>query len=206
MPSQTLVFIALPNGVTARNTLSLSLYLTPRLSGGTTLSQFKDFLDWPGQVQKNGLKFVLACGSRTATTSVDVSQLSPVLWQAIFTPQTYVAPYQTFGFTDRLIVSYPVRDCLSYLKYLYQTVGVGRNTGDDRGGLLELMQPLVFRQGSTSTLANARSEMRVEMWQQQHPPATVGITAEALTVSGTPAPPPTAFPPRSRCRPTPGTR
>ena len=36
MPSQTLIFVPLPNGLGANNTLKLSLYLTPRLDGGAT--------------------------------------------------------------------------------------------------------------------------------------------------------------------------
>ncbi len=176
MPSQTLVFIAIPNGITSQNKLRLSLYLTPRLSNGTTLSQFKDFLNWPDLIQKKGLSFVVACGSKTATLAADRSVLRPDLWQAIFTPQTYVAPFETSSFTNRLIVSYPVRDCLTYLKYLYQTVGTGRSVDDDRGFEL-LMAPLIFRDGSKSKLRVARSNMRVTMWKEQHPETTGGGVA-----------------------------
>ncbi len=190
MASQTLVFVALPNGMAAQNKLSLSLYLTPRLNDGATLSQFNDFLNWPGLVQKSGLSFVLACGSQTATVVADRSRLRPDLWQNIFTPQTYVSPFETSSFTNRLIVSYPARDCLSYLKYLYQTMGTGRNTDDDRG-LFVVMRPLIFRDGSNSTLATARSNMRVEMWKEQHPAAGGGIAVltETVTASGQPTPP-----------------
>ena len=191
MPSQTLVFVALPNGITAQNKLSLSLYLTPRLSDGGTLSQFPDFLNWPGLIQKSGLSFVLACGSKTATVAADRSHLRPDLWQNIFTPQTYVAPFETSSFTDRLIVSYPVRDCLSYLKYLYQTVGSGRNTDVDDRGLGALMRPLAFRDGSTSLLSTARSNMRVTMWNEQHAFAetTVGAIRETASLNASSTPP-----------------
>jgi hypothetical protein len=189
MPSQTLVYVALPNGITSRKTLGLSLYLTPRLSGGSTLSEFKDFLNWPGLIQKSGLSFVLACGSKTVTVAADRSVLRPDLWQSIFTPQAYVEPFETSSFTNRLIVSYPVRDCLTYLKYLYQTVGTGRNTDDERG-LTALMRPLMFRDGSKSTLHTARSNMRVTMWKEQHPAAvSVGVMAQTVQAQGPPASP-----------------
>lgn len=174
MPSQTLVFIALPNGHTAQGKLSLSLYLTPRLEDGTTLAQFKDFLDWPNLIKQKGISFVLESGSKTATVAADRSVLRPDLWQSIFTPQAFVAPYETASFTNRLIVSYPVRDCLLYLKYLYQTVGGARNANIDDRGLSEVMSPLTFRQGAKSTLRDARSNMRVEMWKEQHPSAVAG--------------------------------
>ncbi|HLY43003.1 MAG TPA: hypothetical protein VKR52_17445 [Terracidiphilus sp.] len=183
MASQTLVFIVLPNGITARNTLGLSLYLTPRLENGATLSQFPDFLNWPGLIQKSGLSFTLTCGSKTTTVTADATLLRPDIWQSIFTPQTYVAPYTTSGFQNRLVVSYPVADCLSYLKFLYQSIGAGR--ANTERGLLELMQPLVFRDGSKSTLHEARSNMRVTMWKQQHPaPGTVAVAPQNAAVSG----------------------
>jgi hypothetical protein len=189
MPSQSLVFIAIPNGITAKNQLSLSLYLTPRLSDGATLAQFKDFLNWPGLIQKSGLSFVLACGAKTATVAADRAPLRPDIWQSIFTPQTYVAPFETASFTNRLIVSYPVRDCLTYLKFLYQTVGSGLTANNDRG-LGYVLQPLIFRDGAKSTLPAARSNMRVTLWKEQHPaPGSVGIIVKTATVGGSSTPP-----------------
>lgn len=189
MPSQTLVFIAIPNGIQSGK-LQLSIYLTPRLNAGATLAQFKDFLDWPELIQASGLSFVLTSGSQTATVTADRSVLRPDLWQNIFTPTTYVAPYQISGLTNRLIVSYPVRDCLTYLKYLYQTIGAGRNTGADQRGLLELMRPLAFRDGASSTLASALSNGRVALWKEQHPAATtVGVIAKTATVGVSTVPP-----------------
>ncbi len=189
MPSQTLVFIAIPNGLTAQNKLNLSLYLTPRLSNGATLSEFKDFLNWPGLIQKSGLSFALACGFKTVTVAADRSVLRPDVWQSIFTPQASIAPFETASFTDRLIVSYPVRDCLAYLKYLYQTVGTGRNTDGDRG-FGDLLAPLFFRDGSKSTLPTARSNMRVTIWkEQQSGTGSGGIIALPASPGGSSTPP-----------------
>jgi len=194
MPSQTLVFVVLPNGVAPQKKLRVSVYLTPRLANGATLSQFKDFLDWPGLI-KQGLSFTLACGSKTANVSVDTTPLRSDIWQAIFNPQTYVAPYKISGFTNRLVVSYSVRDCLTYLKFLYQTSGSGRFEG--QRGLRTLLEPLIFRDGKVSSLDDARSQMRVTLWQEQHPgiilePPRAGAVAGSTSSAppdGIPAPP-----------------
>src|ERR1700722_13693023 len=171
MPTQALVFIAIPNGLTSANKLGLSLYLTPRLEAGATLADFPDFLNWPGLIQNKGLSFVLASGTQTATVAVDKSILRPDLWKDIFTSSTYVAPVEIASFNNRLIVSYPVRDCLTYLKYLYQTVGTGRTSDGNDRGLSQILAPLAFRnvdKRSESTLASAISNVRVTMWEEQH--------------------------------------
>ncbi len=176
MASQTLTFTATPNGVTQHKTLRVSLYLTPRLDGGATLAEFKDFLDWPGKIQKNGLKFTLACGTKTATVAASRAVLRSDVWQSIFTPATYVAPFPVTAFANQLIVSYPVRDCFSYLKFAYQSMGAGRSTQDQRSPLVPLLESLAFRNGSKSTLFSETSQIRVTMWNEQH---AVGVIAGA---------------------------
>lgn len=186
MPTQTLIFVALPNGLASANTLGLSLYLTSRLEDGATLAEFPDFLNWPALIQSKGLKFVLASGTQTATVAVDKNALRPDLWKDIFSPSTYVAPVDVASFTNRLIVSYPVRDCLTYLKYLYQTLGTGRTADSQRGGLAEILSPLAFRDDadrSKSTLNTATANERVTMWKEQHPSATVGVGVPVATAS-----------------------
>ena len=105
MPTQALVFVVIPNGLTSANKLGLSIYLTPRLDAGATLADFPDFLNWPGLIQSKGLSFVLASGAQTATVAVDKNALRPDLWKDIFNSSTYVAPVETASFTNRLIVS-----------------------------------------------------------------------------------------------------
>ena len=192
MGSQVLVFTAVPNGVTPSKTLRVSLYLTPRLDKGATLSDFKDFLDWPGNIQKHGLKFTLACGTKTATVAANRAVLRSDVWQSIFSPTTYVAPFPASEFTNQLIVSYPVRDCLSYLKYAYQSIGAGRTIQDERSPLVPVLETLVFRRGSQSTLFSETSQMRVEMWNEQHPPLTIAergsVVAAPAAVSGSSPP------------------
>jgi hypothetical protein len=191
MPSQTLVFIALPNGFAAPGRVGLSLYLTPRLDDGATLDKFPDLLNWTSLIKDKGLAFSLACGTKTTTVAVDGSHLNPQLWSAIFKPDTFVAPYEVSGVANRLIVSYPVRDCLSCLKYLYQAVGAGRSGVTGERGLEVLMRPFMFRSDGKSTLDDARAQMRVQMWREQHSDLTQ-VPREALLMAappdGVPAP------------------
>jgi hypothetical protein len=195
MASQTLIFAVLPNGITGAKTLRLSLYLTPRLDHGATLAAFPDILHWAELVQKHGLKFVLTCGAKSQTVSVDTGILRPDVWQEIFKPDTFVERYQLGDFDKRLIVSYPVRDVLGYLKYAYTAVGSGRvhSREGNRGGLGLVLRDLVFRDGSKSNLAEALSQERLAMWQEQHPSvAGGGILVKAVTAG--PPPPPDGVP------------
>src|SRR5579863_10090699 len=126
MASQTLIFATLPNGLDAKNKkLKVSLYLTPRLDGGATLAAFPDFLHWTQQVKDHGIKFTISCGANSATVAPDAAALSslrPDVWDAIFKPDTFIENFQATDFTQRLIVSYPSRPALSYLKFLTQFV------------------------------------------------------------------------------------
>lgn len=181
MASQTFIFVALPNGLGAGNKLKLSLYLTPRLTGGATLADFPDILNWTQSIQAHGLQFQLACGTRKATVAADKTPLRPDVWQALFGPDTFVEPYQFPDFSGSLIVSYPVRDALAYLKYAYQSFGLEAGYfDDDRWGPFGFLEPFSFREGDKSVLHDALAEMRVEMWKQQHPP--IGTAAGGLRV------------------------
>ena len=115
MATETLVFVVLPNGITAQGRLRLSLYLTPRLEAGATLAVFPDILDWPDLIKRKGLSFKITCGANVANVPANRRMLRPDVWREIFTPHTYVAPFRNPDFDKRLIVSYPVRDALAYL-------------------------------------------------------------------------------------------
>jgi hypothetical protein len=199
--SQTLIFVALPNGFSPQGNPRLSIYLTPRLAGGPDqqLSDYPDFLDWPTFLQK-GLDFEIACGAATAVVKADVSGLRSDIWRAIFTPETYVSSYQYPDYGGRLIVSYPTRNFHDFLKLVYQTFpdnaartfGVGETT---RGELMPWdnpnspywgfagLIPLVFRNGSQSTLASTLSTLRVTLWGEQNnpPPGTATFSPSNLS-------------------------
>jgi hypothetical protein len=167
MAKQTLMFTLLPNGITSNRTLRLSIYLSPRLEGSATLAAFQDFLNWPALIQAHGLAFDIVCGTNVTTVSAETSALHPDIWQEIFRSDTYVAPFRMPDYDKRLVISYPVRRSMSFLKYAYQTVGTGGLTEGERGGLRTLLHNLVFRDGNVSTLDNELSLMRVQMWREQ---------------------------------------
>jgi hypothetical protein len=176
MARQTLIFTVLPNGRTARNTLRLSIYLTPRLEQGATLADFPDLLHWPSRIQQSGLGFRLICGGNTADASANRGVLRPDVWNAIFPPETFVEPVAIPDYDQRLIVSYPVRDAHGYLIAAYQTIGTAADAETFRA-LEEVLAPLVFRDGEVSTLDEQLAEMRVTIWNEQHPPEVPQIAA-----------------------------
>lgn len=178
MASQTLIFTLLPNGRTAAGNLRLSAYLTPRLEAGGVLADFPDMLQWPARIAASGLRFRLICGANAATAEADRSLLRPDVWQAIFTPSTYVDPVTLPDYDDRLIVSYPVEDAHNFLVAAYQTVGTG-GAGGERG-LYDLLAPLAFREGAVSTLDRELAQMRVTLWREQHAGAGIAAPRSAI--------------------------
>jgi hypothetical protein len=196
MATQTLIFVLLPNGLTAQKRLRASVYLTPRLDNGGTLADFPDVLKWPALIKAHGLQFQVTCGAQSVTVPVDTSVLRPEAWAEIFTPQTFVEAYQIPPLDQRLVVSYPVRDALSYAKYAYQVVGSGNVGGGDippERALRNLVDPLVFRDGKQSTLDDAVNSTRLALWNAQRP-TVVGAprpraAAPRAVPSATPLPP-----------------
>ena len=145
----------------------MNVYLSPRLSGAATLAEFPDWLDWPGLIKDHGLSVELQCGSNTATVFADTGPLRPDIWQAIFTPEAIVSPYPRPQYSQRLVVSYPAQDVLTFLTSTYQRAATAVLTGRGDGELSRLLEELTFRDGTESTLDSALSELRVTMWNQQ---------------------------------------
>jgi hypothetical protein len=189
MASQILTAIVLPAGLAASGALQANIYLAPRLSGATDLSSFPDWLAWPELVSQHGLAFELQCGSSVATVPAEPGALRPDIWGAIFTSATLVQPYPQPGYSQRLFVSYPVADALSYLKYAYLSAATEQEPSVEL--FLRFLRYLVFRNGRESTLDAVLSALRVTMWQQQHPTFAIG-EPEAVAPSATTAPPPAA--------------
>jgi hypothetical protein len=169
MATQSVLFVVLPNGLDAKGAPQASIYLSPRLGGAHTLADFPDFLDWTDLVQRKGLTFELARGAAKATVAVARNALRPDLWRELFTPHTFVAPYPKPDFDRRLVVSYPVATAHDFLRWAYQSAAL--STGDARGDddFYRLLSNLVFREGTKSTLDRTLSELRVTLWNAQHP-------------------------------------
>src|SRR5271165_5657867 len=94
MPTQTLLLVALPNGVAKNGALKASVYVSPKLAGAPNLADFPDWLDWADLIRRKGLKFTFACGGATAEVAAPTGPLRPDLWKEIFKPKTFVAAPQ----------------------------------------------------------------------------------------------------------------
>jgi hypothetical protein len=174
MASQTLTAVAVPAGTAPGGRLRVNVYLSPRLSGATTLSEFPDWLAWPELVKNRGLSVTLRGSGGAASIAVTTTPLRPDIWQAIFTPHTTVAPYPRPDYSQRLLVSYPASKVHDFLKQTYQAAAQAAQVGRYREGelLQELLGSLMFRDGTESLLDNVLSELRVTMWQDQQNPDT----------------------------------
>src|SRR5215216_620573 len=125
MPTtQTLLWIALPNGLGDQHQLRLSVFVNPRLrtDEGTTLALFPDFLDWATRMQPDQVTFTLHTDDGSQAVASIVSPAPDVaLWQALFTPDIPVRPYEFDNYANRPIVSFPVANVLGYVKERYQS-------------------------------------------------------------------------------------
>ncbi len=179
MPSQTFVFVALPNGLNSRGNPVLSVYLSPRLSGAATLADFPDLLHWTALLQRNGLQFQITCGDQSTTATADTTALRPDIWDAIFPPEAFVEAFTLPPFDQRLIVSYPTRAVLTYVKYAYQTLAVQTQTSRQRSGISSVLEELSFEGNLGSTLFDEIAQMRVTLWNEQHPVVGPSISRTA---------------------------
>src|SRR6266550_863836 len=95
---QTILFTVIPRGITLeqnarRDTLPVSVVVSPRLTGGVTLNSFKDWLHWTQLLQDHGLELTFSCDGQTHTQAIDPTPLRPDLWEAIFNAKTLVRPF-----------------------------------------------------------------------------------------------------------------
>lgn len=152
MAEQTILFTIMPRGISVdRDTLPVSVYVSPRLGGADTLDAFPDWLQWTPHIREQGLTLVIQCNDQqTHEAEIDREVLRPELWEQLFKPDTLVRPYPTDDYRDRGIISYSVRQSLSALKSIYQEASVTlalpdspREGQDDRRGKRDLLRDLV---------------------------------------------------------------
>lgn len=126
---QTILFTVMPRGMSVNtDSLSVSVFVAPRLAGAANLGAFNDWLRWTRHLNDDGMELELKCGSRTITVPIDRRPLRPDLWEQLFKEDTLVRS-QTFDdlshyYLDRSIISYSVRQSLSALKSIYQEASV----------------------------------------------------------------------------------
>lgn len=127
MIGQTVIWTALPNGLTAAgDRLRLSVYASPRLTpdGNRHLAAFPDFVDWPSrfavrplfevQIETgDGTRIVLPCDVRD-------EPIDEALWHAMFPPATPVLPSMRTRMTDRAFVGFPAERILGQVRARYQ--------------------------------------------------------------------------------------
>jgi hypothetical protein len=173
-PTQTIMFTAMPRGVTldpAR--LPVSVLVSPRLSGARDLSAFPDWLNWTRRLKKDGMKITFAAGGLAHTAAIDTDVLKPKLWEEIFNETTLVDEYEFDDFSQRLILSYPTRATLTLLKSIFQIGGlqlalpgeISDERRGKRGVLLTLLEGLAIdwnRDRGLGWRSQLRDRQRVE--------------------------------------------
>jgi hypothetical protein len=125
MANQKILFTVMPSGVTlGSGRLRVSVYVSPRLMGADRLKEFPDWLFWTPRLKDNGLSLTFSCGPRQMTLPVETAPLRSELWLAMFNEQTFVRSHKFDDYSDRAILSWPVRFALSTIKSIYQQAGV----------------------------------------------------------------------------------
>jgi hypothetical protein len=134
MAQQTILFTVMPRGVSVNAaTLPVSVLVSPRLVGASTLGKFPDWLGWTQQLKEDGLQLTFRCGASTLTLPVDRTPLHPELWLAMFDENTYVRSHTFKDYTRRAIFSYPTRLALSSIKSMYQEASLALGLPDQSG-------------------------------------------------------------------------
>jgi hypothetical protein len=140
MTSQTVIWTALPNGVTAAGRLRLSVFVSPRLQtdeAQPTLSLFPDFhqtppdaLDWPAHVQSGLVTFRIEVFDSVAEpddpdtrileakATIVAGPLDRALWHALFDAATPVTSHE-FKDVSGVVSTNPVSQLHGYVKDRY---------------------------------------------------------------------------------------
>jgi hypothetical protein len=122
---QTVLFTVLARGVATDGLgTAVSVYVAPRLRGASALGSFPDWLHWTRRLHDHGLVLDFHSGGTSTKVAVDQGPLGPDLWEQLFQRDTLVRSHAFDDYTDRGILSYPVRQALSALKSIYQEAAV----------------------------------------------------------------------------------
>src|SRR4051812_12691713 len=114
MPGMTVIWTALPNGLTgeaSNRRLQLSVYVSMRLTTDTgadgTLAAFPAALNWPSLLQPGAFSIgVSGVGTAATTANVVSPPPDPVLWQDLFPSTTRVASHTIDNLTGRPFNTY----------------------------------------------------------------------------------------------------
>jgi hypothetical protein len=121
---QTLIFTVMPRAVTQDGpTLPVSVFISVRLRGASRLAAFPDLRHWTRHLRTEGFSIELQCAGETHRARATAPG-EPDLWEKLFKDDTLVKSHTFDDYSDRGIISYPVRDVLSTLKWIYQRASV----------------------------------------------------------------------------------
>lgn len=127
MPTQTIVWTAVPAGIGPGRRPRLSVHIAPRLVPDTpagVLSAFPDWLDWPA-TPVYGWIVRLGNGAEFGASLVSSPLPSSARWRDLFAPTTPVRGRAAVeDFTQRRIRSYPIASVLAHVRNLYTDVAV----------------------------------------------------------------------------------
>lgn len=122
--THTVLFTVVPRGIAInRQTLPVSILVSPRLQGADRLGAFPDWVDWIQRLN-GGVSVVLESQGRTASVAIDTAPLRPDLWRALFDEDTFVRSRTFDDYSSHGVMSFSVRETLSALKALYQEAGL----------------------------------------------------------------------------------
>jgi hypothetical protein len=187
---QTVLFTVLPRGLTASgNTRPVSVFVAPRLYGADRLGNFPDWLNWTQNLKENGLQLELRCNGQSHTASIRTEVLRPDLWAELFHEDTLVRSHTFDDYTERGILSYPVRLTLSALKSVYQEASVTLALPDtaDSDNQEESQNRRILR-GLVEGLDAHWSGRVAPQWREQNRALSRPQTFAGVSMSGTTPP------------------
>src|SRR5271166_1548462 len=130
-PTETIKWIAVPNGYDSSGNLLLSVVIAPELSGGATgfLPDFPDFQDWPTTLTNASLDWFVSFTNSGGTATADVflafdgSKLSSPLWTTLFTSSVQYGPPDPVQdrFRSVGVASYPALQVSDFIQGQYQS-------------------------------------------------------------------------------------
>jgi hypothetical protein len=196
--SQKIVFTVMPRGVSlGGGSLPLSVLVSPRLYGETSLGAFADWEHWTQRLGDEGLELELRCGGNSQSVAIDPGPLRADIWEALFRGDTLVRPYVFDDYSARAVLSYSVRDTLGALKSIYQQAALtlalpgpsGPHQREDRNRstLRSLLDGLAVH------WSEAEGERLRQMMRDSQPRGLYGdifLRAEELDAEGLPTGPP----------------
>lgn len=135
MKIQTIIWTAIPNGISTSGNLRLSVLVSPRLETDEKISgrpspilrQFEDFLHWPPL----DLKFSVAfddSGVVRQLPAVITSKSDSNVWGALFKIDTPVESYTFDDYSSRIVRSYPAASIIAFIEKQYQRIATTNPT------------------------------------------------------------------------------